>query len=228
MIVAYRWLVRSVERRRPDELGIPRAAGWLALGATAGAGLFGVVYVLLGALGAVAFEGFGGVSGLGVALAVAIASAVGEEIVFRGVLFRLLEERLGTTIALNLSAVAFGFVHAGNRGATWVSTLAIVLESGALMGLGYVATRTLWLPIGLHFGWNFTEGGIFGAAVSGGQYTGLVVGPLSGPPFITGGAFGPEASIAAVAVSLGASAALAWFAISTGAWRRWRRAFATR
>ena len=166
------------------------AARCLAVGATAGAGLFGVVYALLWALGAVAFEGFGGV--------------------------------------LILSAVAFGFVHAGNRGATWVSTLAIVLESGALMGLAYVATRTLWLPIGLHFGWNFTEGGIFGAAVSGGQYTGLVVAPLSGPPFITGGAFGPEASIAAVAVSLGASAAWAWFAISTGAWRRWRRAFATR
>jgi hypothetical protein len=84
-----------------------------------------------------------------------------------------------------------------------------------------------WLPIGLHFGWNLTEGGIFGAAVSGGQYTGVIVAPLSGPPFITGGAFGPEASIAAVAVSLGASAVLAWFAIRTGAWRRWRRAFAT-
>jgi hypothetical protein len=59
----------------------------------------------------------------------------------------------------------------------------------------------------LHFGWNLTEGGIFGAAVSGGQYSGLIVAPLSGPPFITGGAFGPEASIAAVAVSLGASGA---------------------
>lgn len=228
MIAAYRWLVRSLERRSPDELGTPLAARWLALGVTAGAGLFGVVYAILWALGAVTFQGFGGLSGLGLALAVAIASAVGEEIVFRGVVFRLLQERLGTTIALILSAVAFGFVHAGNHGATWISTLAIALESGALMGLAYAATRTLWLPIGLHFGWNLTEGGIFGAAVSGGQYTGLIVAPLSGPPFITGGAFGPEASIAAVAVSLGASAALAWFAIRTGAWRRWRRPFATR
>lgn len=228
MIAAYRWLVRSLERRSPDELGTPMAARWLALGATAGAGLFGVVYAILWALGAVAFQGFGGLSGLGVALAVAMASAVGEEIVFRGVVFRLLEQKLGTTIALILSAVAFGFVHAGNHGATWISTLAIALESGALMGLAYAATRTLWLPIGLHFGWNLSEGGIFGAAVSGGQYTGVIVAPLSGPPFITGGAFGPEASIAAVVVSLGASAALAWFAIRTGAWRRWRRAFATR
>jgi hypothetical protein len=70
---------------------------------------------------------------------------------------RLLEDRSGTTIALILSAAAFTFVHAGNHGATWVSTLSIALESDALMGLAYAATRTLWPPIGLHFGWNFTE-----------------------------------------------------------------------
>jgi membrane protease YdiL (CAAX protease family) len=70
---------------------------------------------------------------------------------------RLLEDRSGTTIALILSAAAFTFVHAGNHGATWVSTLSIALESDALMGLAYAATRTLWPPIGLHFGWNSTE-----------------------------------------------------------------------
>lgn len=122
-------------------------------------------------------ELFGGLSGLGRALAIAIASAVGEEIVFRGVVFRLLEARLGTTIALVLSAAAFGLLHAGNPGATWGSTLAIACESGVLLGLAYAASRALWLPIGLHFGWNFTEGGVFGAAVSGGQNTGLIVAP---------------------------------------------------
>ena len=222
MIAAYRSLVRALERRTPDELGAVMAARGLASGVIAGAALFVCVYAILWVLGAVRFQGFAGLSGLTAALAIATASAVGEEIVFRGVVFRLLEARLGTATALVLSAGAFGLLHAGNRGATWTSALAIALESGALLGLAYAAGRTLWLPIGLHFGWNFTEGGVFGAAVSGGQSTGLIAAPLSGPPWMTGGAFGPEASIAAVLVSLGASTALAWYAIRTGAWRHRR------
>jgi membrane protease YdiL (CAAX protease family) len=175
-------------------------------------------------LGTVSFAGSGGFAGVGHAFANAMAAAVGEEIVFRGVVYRRLEERLGTTIALVVSAAAFGLVHAGNPGANWASTLAIALESGVLLGLAYAATRSLWLPIGLHFGWNFTEGGIFGAAVSGGQNSGLINAPLAGPPLITGGAFGPEASLAAIAVSLSASIALAWYVVHTGRWRppRWR------
>ncbi len=116
-------------------------------------------------------------------------------------------------------AAAFGLVHAGNPGATWVSSLAIALESGVLLGLAYAVTRTLWWPIGLHFGWNLTEGGIFGAAVSGGQNVGLVSASLSGRPLISGGAFGPEASIAAVAVSVCASAVLVWATVRAGKWR---------
>ena len=219
MIAAYRWLVRGLERRTADELQASNAARGLAQGVVAGAALFALVYAILWALGALTVAGYGGMSGLASALAVAIASAVGEEIVFRGVIFRRLEDSLGTTIALLISAVLFGLVHAGNRGATWVSTLAIVLESGVLLGLAYAATRSLWLPIGLHFGWNFTEGGIFGAAVSGGENTGLIVAPLSGTPLTTGGAFGPEASLAALIVSLCASTALAYYVIRIGAWR---------
>jgi membrane protease YdiL (CAAX protease family) len=222
VIDSYRWLVRALERRRADELAAAAAPRGLALGAAAGGALFLLVCALLWALGALAVQGFAGLSGLPFALAIAVQSAAGEEVVFRGVLFRLLEERLGTTLALVLSAAAFGLVHAGNQGATWVSTLAIVLESGLLLGLAYSATRSLWLPIGLHFGWKFTEGGIFGAAVSGGHQAGVLVAPLSGPTLITGGAFGPEASVAAVAVALVASATLAWWTVHKGAWRSWR------
>jgi uncharacterized protein len=223
MIAAYRWLIRVTERRSANELGTRMAASGLASGVVAGAGLFALVYAVLWAVGAARLQGFGALTGLSAALSVAIASAVGEEIVFRGVVFRLLEDALGTTAALILSAAMFGLVHAGNHGATWASTLAIALESGALMGLAYALTRTLWLPVGLHFGWNFTEGGIFGAAVSGGDYTGIIVAPLSGPRILTGGAFGPEASIVAMAVSLIVSVVLAAFAIREGKWRPWRR-----
>jgi membrane protease YdiL (CAAX protease family) len=224
MIAAYRFLVSVLERRTAHELKSSGAVRALAPGVLVGAGLFALVYAVLWALGAVSFGGSGGYAGVGHAFAGAIAAAVGEEIVFRGVVYRRLEERLGTTIALVVSAAAFGLVHAGNPGANWASTLAIALESGVLLGLAYAATRSLWLPIGLHFGWNFTEGGIFGAAVSGGQNSGLINAHLVGPPLITGGAFGPEASLAAVVVSLSASIALAWYVVHTGRWcpPRWR------
>jgi len=110
-------------------------------------------------------------------------------------------------------------VHAGNAGASWISTLAIALEAGVLLGIAYAATRSLWLPIGVHFGWNFTEGGIFGAAVSGAHYQGLIGASLSGPTWLTGGAFGPEASLPALSVSLCASAALGWYVVRQMAWR---------
>ncbi len=223
MIAGYRSLVRILEQRAVAELQGSGAARGLAAGVVLGAALFALVYLILWVLGAVGFRGSGGFSGLGQALAVAIASAIGEEIVFRGVVFRRLEDVLGTSIALIVSAAIFGLVHAGNAGASWISTLAIALESGVLLGIAYAATRSLWLPIGVHFGWNFTEGGVFGAAVSGGQYQGLIVAPLSGPAWLTGGAFGPEASLAALIVSLCASTALGWYTVRAGAWRPPRR-----
>ena len=81
-----------------------------------------------------------------------------EELRDRGILFRLLEQNLGTWGALGLSAVAFGFSHWKNPGATWWSSLAIALEGGVLLAALYAATRSLWIPIGVHWSWNLFEG----------------------------------------------------------------------
>jgi CAAX protease family protein len=109
MIAAYRYLVRVLERRTADELQLrASAARGLAGGVAAGAVLFMLVYLILWAVGAVNFGGLNGLAGVGAALAVAIASAVGEEIVFRGVIFRRLEAALGTSVALLISAAVFG------------------------------------------------------------------------------------------------------------------------
>jgi len=224
MIVAYRFLIRYSEQRGAEELAARHALGSVLLGTLGGVGLFLVVFLILLASGVAALHGVGSPAGLPAALAIGIGAAVGEEIVFRGVLFRLLEQGLGTSLALALSAAAFGLLHAFNPGATVVSTLAIAAESGVLMGVAYSASRTLWVPIGLHFGWNFTEGGIFGAAVSGGQYTGLLGTSFSGPRILTGGEFGPEASILAVLVSVIASLGVAWIAQRRGRWRERSRA----
>ena len=163
--------------------------------------------------------GYSGATGLAYAVAVAASAAVGEEIIFRGVVFRITEEGFGTLVALVLSATLFGLLHGFNPGASPVSMAAIALEAGILLALAYTATRSLWLPIGLHFGWNFTEGGVFGAPVSGNSAHGLISSTLSGDPLWTGGAFGPEASLAAVLVCLIASLAFLAITVRRGNWQ---------
>lgn len=226
LLAAYRLLVRWTERRSAGELEMGNALPLLIAGAVIGFALFCAVCAALYLYGAVAIKGFGTVDKLAVALATAVFAAVGEELVFRGTIYRLLEKGFGTLIAIILSGGFFGAVHALNPGATIVSTLAIAFEAGILLAAAYVVTRSLWLPIGLHFGWNFTEGGIFGAAVSGGQTHGLVNTTFSGPALITGGAFGPEASIVAVTICVIAALVMLVIAARRGEWKpmslRWR------
>jgi len=223
VFVAYRALVTKFEQRRPVELGADRAGPELMAGVAFGLVLIGGTYAVLLGLGVARWEGYASASGLGLALAINLGASVGEEIILRGVVFRLTEEAFGSAIALAFSAVLFGFLHATNSGATAVSTLAIVLESGTLCALAFSATRRLWLPIGLHFGWGIGEGGLFDAAVSGGKfYHGLFRVPLRGSDILTGGTFGPEASVVAMAACMAASAALAILIKRRGTWRVWR------
>ena len=222
MIAAYRMSVRLIEGRRAVELAARDAFFGLAEGVVLGAVLFGAVFWALWYEGFAQVGGLSFNSGVEAAFAVAVASAIGEEIVFRGIFFRIFEEGFGTTAAIVVSSCLFGLLHALNHGATLWSTAAIALEAGVLLGAAYAASRTLWLPIGLHFGWNFTEGGIFGAAVSGGTSRGLITNTIAGPTYWTGGAFGPEASILALAVCLPAAIALLALAWRRGQWKQFQ------
>jgi membrane protease YdiL (CAAX protease family) len=219
----YAGLVRLFEHRRARELDLGPGVGWAALGVAIGFGLFCIVYAVFLALGLVSWRGLLSPEGVWPVVMFTAFTSVGEELVFRGVVFRVAEDSLGTVAAVAISAGLFGLLHAMNPGATMVSTAAIALEAGVLLALSYAWSRSLWLPIGLHFGWNFTEGGVFGAAVSGGgHFHGLVSAPISASAsdLMTGGAFGPEASVIAVAVSLIASLALAVATVRAGQGRR--------
>lgn len=125
--------------------------------------------------------------------------AVGEEMIFRGVLFRMIDERWNSTIAFIVSALFFGIIHLPNDGATWWSSLAIAIEAGLMLAAAYKWSGTLWCPIGIHWAWNYAQGNIYGIAVSG-THAGdsFLVTTMSGPDIITGGTFGAEASIIAV------------------------------
>lgn len=125
--------------------------------------------------------------------------AVGEEMIFRGVIFRMIDERWNTTIAFIVSALLFGFMHAPNNGATWWSSVAIAIEAGLMLAAAYKWSGTLWLPIGIHWAWNYVQGNIYGIAVSGTDAgESILVTTTAGPDIITGGPFGAEASIIAV------------------------------
>jgi uncharacterized protein len=203
--------VRWIERRQPSELITHAGFAELAGGVALGLGLFTSVMLLLWIFGAYRFLGWGSVAPLAGGLLVALCAAIIEEIIFRGFLFRLSAKLIGMWGALVLTSVLFGAAHAFNKGATLGSSVAIALEAGVLLGAAYALTQRLWLPIGLHLGWNFAEGSVFGMSVSGGtKKTSLIVGTLSGPDALTGGAFGPEASIVAVVVCLAAALFLLW------------------
>jgi uncharacterized protein len=95
--------------------------------------------------------------------------------------------------------------------------VAIALEAGVLLAAAYVLTGRLWFPMGLHAGWNFSEGSLYGLSVSGFTPTNAVtVGKLNGPTILTGGAFGPEASIVAVVLCFSVAILLLWRAAAAG------------
>lgn len=220
LLLIYILLVRLFERRPATELslgkGVPMALG----GAMVGFLLFCCLYGALAVLGYAHWQGFGGIGGLLAPALLAVLAGVGEELAVRGGLFRVLEDSMGTLVALVVSAAVFGLLHALNPGATALSTTAIAVEAGVLLATAYAVTRSLWFPIGLHFGWNFTEGGVFGATVSGHAVKGAAVKvSLSGPDLVTGGAFGPEASIVGMGLSLVVSLVLIVVTIRAGRWK---------
>src|SRR5262249_15571602 len=94
------------------------------------------------------------------------------------------------------------------------ASIAVILESGILLAAAYFATRTLWLPIGLHFGWNFAEDFVFGARISGhAARPAIVEGTLTGSSLWTGGAYGLESSVGAIVMAAILSAVLIAIAI---------------
>ena len=177
------------------------ALGGFSRGFLIGAGLLTLVTFSLWVCGAYHVLGLGaGTSpwGWGQLAVIFLCVAVFEEVLARGIVFRLLEQGLGTWAALVLSALLFGFMHFANPGATTRSAVALAVEAGVLLAAAYVATRSLWLPIGLHTAWNIFEGPVYGARVSGIPLPSLLEVRFSGPEWLTGGAFGPEAGLPAV------------------------------
>jgi hypothetical protein len=142
------------------------------------------------------------ISTLIIPFTVAFTVAILEEILLRGIVFRITEEKWGSTIALIISGVIFAGLHLVNPHVTLVSILCITVV-GVLLAAAYMYYRNLWVPIAIHFAWNFTQNGIFGAITSGNEKTSsLLTTQITGPEILTGGQFGPEGSIQALLLCL--------------------------
>jgi membrane protease YdiL (CAAX protease family) len=211
----YLGFVRLTERRRVSELGGGRRGALEGLaGLGLGAGLFALIVAVLAVAGA--YDVLGRDQWAVVQWSVPIAAvAFREELLYRGVIQRVSEERLGTWLALAFASAWFGFQHADNPNAGLFDGAMIALFGGVLLGACFLATRRLWLAIGVHAAWNFVEGGVFGTPVSGYAVPGVLRSYLSGPERLTGGPFGPESSLVTLAVCSAASAGLL-----VVAWRR--------
>ena len=192
------------EHRPISELSLNRMFKDLGNGLLIGVAYFGVVVGVMALMGGYSITGahFNWFPQLSSFLFFFLV-AVFEEILFRGVLFRLIDDRWNTVAALIVSSLAFGAMHLFNTGATLWSAVAIAIEAGLVLGAAYKCSGTLWLPIGIHWAWNYVQGNVLGFAVSGSPVEDKIFSSIiSGPDWLTGGIFGAEASVPAVGVGL--------------------------
>jgi uncharacterized protein len=199
--LVYRFFIRSTEKRALTEFNTQGAGREFASGLLLGAGLVGSVFALLGLLGAYHLDG---VNAVGPALLLPLAELVlvglSEELLFRGIVFRITEQAIGSGWAIVISAILFALGHLPNEGVSLMGIAALAAYS-VMQAAIYMRTRRLWLCIANHIAWNYCVGQVFSTAVSGhGPEAGLLRGQLGGSDLLTGGTFGVEASVVTVVV----------------------------
>ncbi|MCB2089748.1 MAG: type II CAAX endopeptidase family protein [Sphingomonadaceae bacterium] len=226
VILLVKLLVSRLGDNPRDDLPWTGAIRPLLIGIGGSALLMTIIVAFTALLGGYVITGWGGASSwLWLLLMAGLQAAVVEEFLFRGVLFRFLEEFGGSWFALALTSALFGYVHISNDNATWVGSLGIALEAGIMLGAAYMVSRSLWLPIGIHFGWNVTQGLVWDVPVSGHDIDGIVEAKAVGPELVSGGAFGLEASVVAMVIAFLVGGYLTWLAWQRGQFMRpwWTR-----
>jgi membrane protease YdiL (CAAX protease family) len=215
----YAGLVWLAERRVPVELDLKPALLETAAGLAIGAAMMASVVGLMWLFGAITITSQPVGSPIR-AIALSIQSGVMEEVAFRLIALRLLWRAFGLKVALILSALLFGVLHIYNPNSSWFAAVCIAVEAGVMLAGFYILTGRIWTAIGVHAGWNFTQGWLFGAAVSGtssfegGPWNVEPVGGIS--EILSGGGFGPEASAAGLLIGTAAGGLTLWLAWKKG------------
>lgn len=197
----YGLYVRKIEKRETTEYAKPYFVKEMLLGMGLGAGLIALQICILWILGLYTVTGFVFSGGVLMMMFLSMITGFTEELINKGILFRILEGKLGSWLALGIVALEVGITHLTNAGATILSSFAVSLEFGLLLGLIFMLTRRLWVVTGFHFSWNFTMG-VFGLNLSGLKTRGLFISRLDGPISLTGGEFGIEVGVIAMVIAL--------------------------
>ena len=207
LVAGYIFFSRVLDQVEADEwayIGLPRqrvAIRQTLLGVGLGAVLISLSVAAIAAGGSLnsSFE----VSSIrvvhaGMVVFLLLGGALLEELMFRGYPFQRLIEAIGIPGAILLLSAFFGAVHLNNpnAGGIWSWGFFNTLAVGVLFAIAYLRTRTLWLPFGIHFGWNFFLGVVYGLPVSGiKDFSVIVRSTAHGSKLLTGGAYGIEGSL---------------------------------
>ncbi|WP_224999988.1 CPBP family intramembrane glutamic endopeptidase [Cesiribacter sp. SM1] len=202
-IVSYSYLFKRYEKREITEFSKNNLLRNITIGIALGVVLQALTILVIYLKGGYSIISVNPVLFIVPPLAMAFTSAIVEEILLRGIVFRITEEKLGSYVALVISAVLFGAMHYANPNSSLTAAIGLAIQAGLLLAAAYIYTRNLWFPIALHFAWNFTQSAIFGANVSGNTLSKtLITSKIEGAVWFTGGEFGPEGSIQATVFCL--------------------------
>ncbi|MDO8296973.1 MAG: CPBP family intramembrane metalloprotease [Caulobacter sp.] len=217
-LAIYVLMVWLAEGRRAGELAPRPAIGGVLAGFAIGVVVFATVMIVLIGTGLYSFS-FIGPAPAWTGSALSVQSGVIEEIMARGVILRLTWRAFGPWVAFIFSAGLFGALHLGNDNSSVWAAVCIAVEAGILLGAFYALTGRLWVSFGLHAGWNFTQGYLFGAAVSGADFGAAIARSEARdgfPLWLTGGRFGPEASLPALVMCTTVGLLTLWAAWKAG------------
>lgn len=205
------WVCVRLRGERLSSIGFVLDRHWaqqLGAGALLGSASAVLAVAMIWAVGGVrlVLDPARSVSAVASGVVVFLFVALFEETLFRGFLFQRLVDGAGVWVAQIGVGLLFATSHWGNpdmHGPTLAWATLELFLGAVLLGLAYLRTRSLALPIGLHLGWNWAQGHLLGFDVSGFEQAGWLRPLLQDrPDWITGGAFGPEASIFAVAIDV--------------------------
>jgi membrane protease YdiL (CAAX protease family) len=222
--IVYTWaFIHLVDRKRLRSLGLHTSPGWFmdfAKGAGLAVLVLGVIFAFSIIVGSIRVEGFaypapeGGnaVAYLLGALAAFLIVGFYEEIMFRGYVLQRLNERAGRAVSIIVASLLFAVLHGANPGADAFGIFNTTIIA-IILSVLYFRTRSLWMPVGFHFAWNFFLGYVYSMPVSGLPIYGILnVTEVDPESRLTGGSYGPEAGLACtIALAL-------W-----GVWLIWKR-----
>lgn len=202
-VAAYIFLFRVYDKRQINELSRAKFINVAITGFLTGILLQTLFILVIYIAGTYSVVHVNPASTLIAPFAFALTAGFIAEIIMIGIVFRLLEKQTGTVIALSIFILLFAVLHIKTKGATFVSVSATAMQAGFMLPAAYVFSRSLWLPIFLHFGWDFAEPGIFGGINPSSSLThGLLASKIAGNSLLTGGETGPQGSLTSLLLCL--------------------------